>query len=226
MGEILSALRDNGFDSSVKKVHSIIDQYNLSTTNLDGFIALRNAYNAGHKTWDILFTLMCYSFNYQFRFNALHQYNSSFGRNRSQYSQSTEERLADCIERLRSIDIVFDAKDFRDCDYSDLDEHDLVYFDPPYLITTGNYNDGKRGFNGWGETDEVDLLALCDRLDAAGVRFSLSNVFECKGKVNARLKKWSDNYHCIPIISNYGNCNYQAKDKDPNRTVEVLISNY
>ena len=170
--------------------------------------------------------LVCHSFNYQFRFNNNHDYNSSFGANRSWYSPTTEDKFKAFLERLHNIDIVFDSKDFREVDYSDADENDLIYFDPPYLITTGNYNDGKRGFKGWSVSDENDLLDLCDALNSQGARFALSNVFECKGKSNDVLKKWSNNYTTHYIDSNYGNCNYHAKDKSKDTTIEVLITNY
>ncbi len=96
----------------------------------------------------MFFVLMSYSFNSQYRFNNKKEYNSSFGKNRSYYSENTEKKFIKFLERLNDIDIVFDNKDFRDIDYSDLNSDDFVYFDPPYLITTGNYNDGKRGFKG------------------------------------------------------------------------------
>lgn len=46
---------------------------------------------------------------------------------------------------------------------------------------------GKRGFNGWGENDDVDLMNLLDELDAIGVKFAMSNAFENKGMSNDRL---------------------------------------
>ena len=102
----------------------------------------------------------------------------------------------------------------------------MVYFDPPYLITTGNYNDGKRGFKGWNEKDDIDLMNLCDRLDKQGTRFAMSNVFECKGKSNDILKEWCQKYNVYHLNYTYGNCNYHAKDKSTNSTDEVLITNY
>ena len=39
-----------------------------------------------------------------------------------------------------------------------INKEDFVYIDPPYLITLGSYNDGKRGFNGWNEKEEKRLL--------------------------------------------------------------------
>lgn len=219
-------LLSENIDDALYKIHSVINKYELSITNLEGFNKCRKDYNNGDKSWQMFYMLMCHSFNYQYRFNNKHEYNSSFGLNRSYYSESTESKFKLFLERLHNIDIVFASKDFREIDFSDADKNDLVYFDPPYLITTGNYNDGKRGFKGWNVKDELELLSLCDRLDKQNTRFTLSNVFECKGKSNDILKEWATQYNIIFLNADYGNCNYQAKDKSKNSTVEVLITNY
>ena len=212
--------------SCLSKIHNIINKYQLSTTNLEGFNEMRNDYNKGNKSWEMLYMLICHSFNYQFRFNNKHEYNSSFGKDRSRYSETTEDNFIKFVNRLNNIDICFSCKDFREIDFFDADENDLVYLDPPYLITCGNYNDGKRGFKGWCEQDELDLLQLCDRLDKQGTRFALSNVLESKGKSNDILKEWSKKYNVNHLNNTYGNCNYHAKDKSTSGTDEVLITNY
>ena len=226
IGDMFSVLQDESIETSLEKIHRIINTYDLSKNNLEGFNKLREDYNKGNKSWDMFYMLVCHSFNYQYRFNNKHEYNSSFGKNRSFYSETTEGKFIKFMERLHKLDIVFDNKDFRDIDFSDANKDDLIYFDSPYLITTGNYNDGKRGFKGWNEDDERDLLSLCDMLDEQGTKFALSNVFECKGKSNNILKKWSNNYNLAYINSDYNNCNYQTKDKSKGNTVEVLITNY
>lgn len=72
-----------------------------------------------------------------------------------------------------------------------LSRGDLVYCDPPYLITTGSYNDGKRGFKDWTLKEERELLALLDDLDRQGILFALSNVFRHKGLTNDVLIEWT-----------------------------------
>ena len=226
VSEVLKGMSETTADECVNKIKEIIDEYELSKTNIDGFKKLRDDYNAGRKDWLTFYTLMCYSFNNQYRFNNNHEYNSSFGHHKSCFSNVTEKKIKKAIERLDNIDIVFDNKDFRDIDFSDADENDLVYLDPPYLITCGNYNDGKRGFKGWNEQDDIDLMNLCDSLDSRGVRFAMSNVFENKGNRNERLIEWSKEYKVYYINNTYNNSNYQSKDKGENTTVEVLITNY
>lgn len=209
----------------LNKIKQLITDYELSKTNREGFEKMRDDYNKGNKSWDMFFTLMCFSFNNQYRFNNKHEYNSSFGKHKSCFSEVTEKKFVDFMCRLNEIDISFLNKDFREVDYSDADANDLVYFDPPYLISCGNYNDGKRGFKGWSKQDDVDLMKLCDKLDAQGTRFALSNVLEHKGLKNDELIEWSKKYNVHYLNHNYNNCNYQANNSS-NRTVEVLITNY
>lgn len=226
VSEVLNGMKGINTDECIGKIKEIINTYELSKTNIEGFKRLRDDYNKGRKDWMTFYTLMCYSFNNQYRFNNNHEYNSSFGYHKSCFSNVTEQKIKKVIERLDKIDIVFDNKDFRDIDFSDADENDLVYFDPPYLITCGNYNDGKRGFKGWSKQDDRDLMVLCDSLDYRGVRFAMSNVFENKGNKNEELIEWSKEYKVHYINNTYNNSNYQSKDKGKNTTIEVLITNY
>lgn len=226
VSEVLNGMKGINTDECIGKIKEIINTYELSKTNIEGFKRLRDDYNKGRKDWMTFYTLMCYSFNNQYRFNNNHEYNSSFGYHKSCFSNVTEQKIKKVIERLDKIDIVFDNKDFRDIDFSDADETDLVYFDPPYLITCGNYNDGKRGFKGWSKQDDRDLMDLCDSLDYRGVRFAMSNVFENKGNKNEELIEWSKEYKVHCLNNTYNNCNYQSKDKGKNTTIEVLITNY
>lgn len=226
VSEVLNGMKGINTDECIGKIKEIINTYELSKTNIEGFKRLRDDYNKGRKDWMTFYTLMCYSFNNQYRFNNNHEYNSSFGHHKSCFSNVTEQKIKKVIERLDKIDIVFDNKDFRDIDFSDADENDLVYFDPPYLITCGNYNDGKRGFKGWSKQDDRVLMDLCDSLDYRGVRFAMSNVFENKGNKNEELIEWAKIYKVHYINNTYNNSNYQSKDKGKNTTVEVLITNY
>lgn len=207
-------------DEVVKKIENIIAEYSLSKTNKEGFEKLRDDYNAGRNDWITLYTLMCHSFNHQFRFNNNHQYNSSFGKNRSYFSNRQREDLY-AMKKNISTDVVFSSKSFVDIDYSDFDEHDLLYFDPPYFASVGNYNDGKRGFEGWTEEHEKKLLELLDKLDKQGTRWALSNNLKYD---NPFLDKWKDKYKIHYLNGDYVNCNYHKIDRS--KDIEVLITNY
>ena len=225
MGDMFSELKGEDSETALNKIHKIINDYKLSKTNLDGFLKLRDFYNNGNKSWDIFYMLMCYSFNSQYRFNNKKEYNSSFGKHKSCFSNITEDKFYKFMNKLKNTDIVFDSLDFRKVDYSDADENDLVYFDPPYLISVGNYNDGKRGFSGWNKQDDIDLMYLCDKLNSQGTRFAMSNVLYHKGLTNNELVEWSKKYNVYDLSISYNNCNYQLKNKD-GESREVLITNY
>ena len=207
-------------DEVVKKIEDIIAKYSLSKTNKEGFERLRDDYNAGRNDWITLYTLMCHSFNHQFRFNNKHQYNSSFGKNRSYFSDRQREDLY-AMKKNISTDIIFSSKSFVDIDYSNFDEHDLLYFDPPYFASVGSYNDGKRGFEGWTEEHERKLLGLLDKLDEQGIRWALSNNLKYD---NPFLDEWKDKYKIHYLNGDYVNCNYHKIDRS--KDIEVLITNY
>lgn len=225
VSDMFKQLKGQDVNECLNKIKEIINKYQLNKINAEGFYELRKYYNEVNKDWYVFYTLMCFSFNNQFRFNNKKEYNSSFGKHKSCFSEVTEKKFIDFMHRLNEIDITFDSKDFRDIDYSDANEDDLIYLDPPYLITCGNYNDGRRGFKGWCQQDDLDLMELCDRLNNQNTRFALSNVLEHKGVRNEQLIKWSKKYIVTPLNYNYDNCNYQGKNK-LNKTTEVIITNY
>jgi site-specific DNA-adenine methylase len=127
------------------------------------------------------------------------------------------------LERIKNGNIEFAAMDFIKFDVSALGYQDMVYCDPPYLITTGSYNDGNRGFKDWKEAQDVALYALLDRLHRQGVRFALSNVLTHKGVRNEILLEWCKKYVITELNMDYSNSCYNSKRGE---SVEVLITNY
>lgn len=205
-------------------IDTTIEKWQLSKTNEDGYKLFRDHYNQTKNPLD-LYVLMCFSFNYQFRFNSSHEYNNPFGRNRSSFNDVMRSNLILFKEQIN--DIHFSALDFCDFDYDILHTGDFLYADPPYLLTCGSYNDGKRGFRGWTEKDDLDLMRILTELSDRGVNFALSNVIEHKGCTNDALIEWiADNGYTVHGINfNYNNCNYHTNNRE-NVTKEVLITNY
>lgn len=220
--DLFKYFRDTPIDELLTQIDSTIFDYSLSKTNENGFKKLREHYNQTRKLID-LYTLSCYSFNYQFRFNNKHEYNNPFGKNRSQFSNNMRSNLIRFVEKLQSSNVEFVKCDFENFDTSALSYGDLIYCDPPYLITTGSYNDGNRGFKNWNEAEEKALYAFLDRMDEQGIKFALSNVLEHKGKVNEFLQEWSRKYQTIDIKSDYSNSSYNTTN---GTSKEVLIINY
>lgn len=222
--DIFKAFQKYGKDDTLRYIDETIKRWGLSKSNKDAYIKFRNYYNQSKNPLD-LYILMCFSFNYQFRFNEAHEYNNPFGANRSSFNDVMRNNMIQMFDRIQGIE--FQSNDFLTFDISSLKEGDFLYADPPYILTCGSYNDGKRGFRGWTQEDELELLRILDRLHEQGVKFALSNVTHHKGKKHHLLLDWksANHYHMHHIKFNYNNCNYQTNNKE-NITKEVLITNY
>jgi len=211
-------------NSVLRRIEEKINEYKLSKNNDNGYKNFRNYYNSAGNPID-LFTLSCFSFNYQFRFNNNLEYNNPFGKNRSCFSETTRKNLFSFMNEIRQKNIEFYARDFREMNIVNLGSNDFIYCDPPYLITTGTYNDGNRGFKNWTKNEEIALYNFLDDANKKNIRFALSNVFKHKNKENKLLIEWAKKYKINYINNNYSNCNYQLKERKA-ETVEVLITNY
>lgn len=222
--ELYEYLENTSIEDVIAAIKGRINEFQLTQQNAEGYNALRDRYNENKNIVDF-FVLTFYAFNHQIRFNNSQKFNTPFGKERSSYNASIEKNLICFCEALKNKNIIFHNKDFLELDFSELGENDLVYCDPPYLISTGSYNDGKRGFKDWTPVEEQQLLDLLDRLNEQGVKFALSNVLYHKGMSNDLLIEWSKKYKVYYIDKSYSNCSYQFKDTDA-KTVEVVITNF
>lgn len=222
--DIFKAFQQHSTDDILGYIDDTIDTWHLSKTDAEAYKAFREYYNQTKKPLD-LYVLMCFSFNYQFRFNSNHEYNNPFGKDRSSFNDVMRSNLIKTLSKIK--DVEFSSRQFQDFDFGVLSEGSFLYADPPYLITCGSYNDGKRGFTGWGENEERTLYDILTDLDKRGVKFALSNVSEHKGVKNDILLKWyrDNGYHMHHIKYNYNNSNYHSKNTDK-VTKEVLVTNY
>lgn len=226
--EMYKDFQRKDLDTTIGHIENRIKEFDLSLTNEDGYKRMRLLYNEQKNPLD-LFVLIAFSFNHQIRFNNSHEFNNPFGRERSSFNATMKQNLENFIIRIKETNIEFSDVCFGNFDFSNFGVNDFVYCDPPYLITTGTYNDGKRGFKGWTEKEERELLNLLDNLNNRNIKFALSNVLEHKGKSNQILKNWLDKntgYKVNFIDYNYSNSNYQTIVRDKNASVEVLVTNY
>jgi DNA adenine methylase len=208
-------------------IDGTIAEFDLSLMNADGYNKLRERYNEKQNPLDLPI-LSFFSFNHQIRFNNDHKFNTPFGKNRSRYNDNIKKNLIDFINALQSKNIIFTKKDFGRFNFSKLTDKDFVYCDPPYLITVGTYNDGKRGFTGWDLEQEQELLDILDDLYRQKIKFALSSALTREGKTNALLKNWVyKNKHKVrKIVKDYANSNYRTSDRSKENMQEVLITNF
>lgn len=220
-------------DELIGQIEEIIKTYGLTIDNMEAYNKFRNDYNSlkasqgnysplsSYNINILLYVLICYSFNHQYRFNSKGEFNMPFGKERSQWNENMKNNLINFHRQIKEKDIVFLNKDFRQLKVDKLGINDFVYCDPPYLITCATYNEK----DGWNQECEEDLLKLLDELDTKKIKFALSNVLYSKGKTNDLLIEWSKKYNVHHLDYTYQNCNYHTKDKT-NKSDEVLITNY
>jgi len=217
--DIYMAMQSVGIETLLQEIKERIVNNNLTVSNKEAYLNFRGKYNesSGKNPLD-LFILICHGFNNQIRFNKKGLFNMPFGKRT--FNESTEKNLIDFHHAIK--DISFSNVDFRDFNIDSLTKEDLVYCDPPYLITCATYN----GQGGWTDADDKDLMVFLDGLNEIGIRFALSNVLKNKGKENAGLIEWSEKYNVYHLSNTYSNCSYHAKDRSKTTTDEVLITNY
>ena len=222
-------LHDTPIEQTLDYIHRTIKHYGLSKNNKDSFIKFRYDYNDNEDKHPLdLYILMCFSYNYQARWNNKHQYNSSHGTNRSTYSKTTEKKLIKYIRALQKKEILFKSEDFTQIDYEKLTINDFAYFDPPYILSTGNYNDGNRGYKNWTRHEEKQLYKILQTLTDNETPYGLNNLITHKGKHNKQLEKFiQDNKNGLKvqhITNNYHNSSYNKKRQDQ-PTTELYITN-
>ena len=215
--DLLEHLHTTDVKEAVTAIDTLIEKFGLSKTNAEGFNSLRDFYNQDPSDPMVFYTLVCYAFNNQIRFNKNGQYNMPFGKNRSSFNDTLRAKFVAFVEALHNKDCTFSNIDFRDFDFSSLGTDDFVYADPPYFNSVAAYNEN----GGWTAEHEKALLSILDNLNNKGIKFALSNNLKYD---NPLLKEWMQKYNVHYLNANYSNCNYQKKDKSPD--IEVLITNY
>lgn len=222
---IYQYLKTHSIEEIISQIEEIVKDYSLTLENAEGFNKLRSDYNnPQYNKYDtniMLYVLICFSFNHQFRFNSKGEFNMPFGKDRSRWNDAMKKNLINFQKVITDKDILFINKDFRELKIDKLNSNDFVYCDPPYLITCATYNEK----DGWNEQCERNLLELLDRLNENNVKFALSNVLFSKGKTNDILIEWSEKYNVHHLDYTYSNCSYHTKDKT-SKPDEVLITNY
>ncbi len=184
--------------------------------NKSGYEQMRSDYNQSQsRSVFMLYMLLIYGFNRMVRFNKSGDFNLPVGN--VDLNQNTIKALNDYFHLTKRKNPRWFNLDFEDfINQIELNRDDLVYLDPPYLITFSEYN------KYWNETTEKSLLNLLNQLNDNDIRFAISNVTHYKGKVNQIFLDWSQHYNSHPIKSNY----ISYHDNTNKVFTEVLVTNY
>lgn len=222
----------------LKKIRTLVEHYNLSRSvfedvvpaslkkkwvktyyaefNRKGYGLLKSDYNTAKKKDPLhLYLLLIYGFNRILRFNKRGEFNIPVGN--VDFNQNVLKALRDYFSAVKNKNVKFHSQDFKRfiADLK-LKKNDFVYVDPPYLISASEYN------KLWSEKEDTELMDILDDLNAAGVKFALSNITTYNGKKNEKLIVWAKDYNVHPIESNY----ISYHDNTKKKITEVLITNY
>lgn len=215
--ELLEMFRNVETIDLYKYITHMIKKYKLEKGDKKSYLKIRELYNSQDKNLrepKLLYLLILFGYQQQIRFNSSYDYNNPVGQ--AGFNDKILEKIISYCRNLKEKNVVFMSEDFENM-WKHINKNTFVYLDPPYLITLGSYNDGKRGFNGWNENDELRLLNFLNKLNSKGIKFMLSNVLEHKEKKNKILIDWikENNYRVI-----------KYKEKARKNRKEVLIVNY
>lgn len=232
---VLNAKNPDGF---LKNAEQIIHKYKLSHSykedivpaslkkefkktyyarfNKNGYEKLRIDANKSKKSDPlVMYILLIYGFNRMLRFNGGGQFNLPVGN--VDFNKNVEHALNSYFDFVSNRKIQFVTQDFRRFLKSkNYGKNDFVYFDPPYLIASSEYN------KLWDEKSENDLLRLVDNFNERGIKFALSNVTYYNGSKNDLLIGWMKKYNVYDVRSNYINYHNNTRKQ----IKEVVITNY
>lgn len=220
-------------DDFFREVFSLINKYGLTSrflgipqehgkssdckdVNCKAYNRMKTDFNSGGKK-DImlLYLLIIYGFNHMIRFNKKGDFNLPVGN--LDFNENVYNALNDYFVQTETKQPQWHSQDYS-AFLAEIEfrKDDLVYLDPPYLISSSEYN------KMWNEECERNLIREMDRLDAMGVRFAVSNAITYRGKKNDIFGEWAKKYNIHPISSNY----ISYWDNSRKESGEVLVTNY
>lgn len=222
----------------IAQLFSIIEQYNLSCSfqfncvpqslkrefpktyfakyNKAGYLKLREDFNNDKSDLLKLYILLIYGFNHMIRFNSSNVFNLPVGN--VDFNKNVYQSLNDYVAFTKGKDISFFNFDYKDfLSKINLGQGSYVFFDPPYLISSSEYN------KLWDCSKEIELLSCLDWLDANNIKFGITNLVSHKEKTNDIFASWMQKYFVFPIRSNYISFNDNSIKQ---QSQEVFVTNY
>lgn len=220
VANLIRSFREHDTYNYLLYIKRIIKKFGLEKANGPAYLEARSYYNslpAEKRDPRLLFTIILYGFQQQIRFNSQHDFNNPVGMR--WFNDKILEKMISFSRQIKEGNYEFSCQNYKEL-RSKMTPSSFVYFDPPYNLTTGSYNDGKRGFDGCNKELEAELFSFADNLNQSGVPFMLSYVVEHKGATNQELLDWINKrgYRLIQLGDIIGISGSRRK--------EVLIVNY
>lgn len=220
VANLIQSFREYDTYNYLLYIKRIIKKFGLEKANGLAYLEARSYYNSlppEKRDSRLLFTIILYGFQQQIRFNSQHDFNNPVGMR--WFNDKILEKMISFSRKIKEGNYEFYCQNYKEL-RNQMTKSSFVYFDPPYNLTTGTYNDGKRGFAGWNKELEAELFTFADELNQSGVSFMLSYVVEHKGAINQELLDWINKrgYRLIQLGDVIGISGSRRK--------EVLIVNY
>lgn len=221
--KLYALIVENGLESTIDTITNEISLNGLGKekTNHTAYTNYRTGTNqliqqCGYDQFTLMriLVLQYHSFSNIIRLNSDGEFNAPFGQRT--FNRNSQRKLQDFYRILGEKEIEFSNKSFLELD---IQKDDLVYIDPPYLITDAVYN------HGWNRESDNKMIAWLDELDNRGIEFVMSNVTHHRGKTNDRLIDWASRYNVHSRDYKYVFNTHQAKEQHE-ATVEVMITNF
>lgn len=183
--------------------------------NKESYMKLRADFNHSKDDMMQLYLLLIYGFNRMLRFNSKGDFNLPVGN--VDFNKNVVDALNAYFEYVdgKIIDVFnLDFQEF--VEKVQPTPNDMLYLDPPYLITFSEYN------KLWNEDSEIRLIDYLDDLNSRNVRFAVSNVLWHRKRYNGTFNEWAQKYNIVRIKSNY----VSYHDNSEKDSYEVLVKNY
>jgi adenine-specific DNA-methyltransferase len=212
--EIINLLLNEDKEILINNIEKLVKEFDLKKKDKDKYLKLREHYNNNDNSSINLFTLQMYAFQNMIRFNNSKKMNTPVGNN--EFNEGTKRRIRNFKVKSPKYNLIH--RKYMELELDSFPADTIFYFDPPYFVTSAEYNDGKRGMDGWNANSESELLKFLLLIHEKGYKFMLSNVLHHKGKSNNLLIEWI-NTHGFDLIE-------ISKTGIKYPRTEVLIKNY
>ncbi len=156
-----------------------LKEYRVKNTS-DDYYAIRNIDRTeAFESWDyiqraartVYLNRTC--FNGLYRVNSKGEFNVPYGKYVNPCILN-EDAILELSQYLNENNVTIQNGDYKNVTINAV-PGDFVYFDPPYMPVSETSSFTSYTSNGFGEQEQIDLKQECDRLNALGVNFLLSN---------------------------------------------------